>query len=64
VNFTFRLQLRAPYKGDSTLVMKHGKPYVRGLGKDITFAFEHQVAIGNSPFDSFILFFQFVLNQA
>ncbi|KAJ6514480.1 hypothetical protein C8R47DRAFT_1282499 [Mycena vitilis] len=41
-NYAFRLHLLAPYKGQSTLVMKHARPYV-AVNKAIPFAIERQV---------------------
>ncbi|KAJ7611973.1 kinase-like domain-containing protein [Mycena polygramma] len=40
-NYAFRLHLLAPYKGQSTLVMKHARPYV-AANKAIPFAIERQ----------------------
>jgi len=41
-NYTFRLHLKRPYKGRSTLVVKHAKPYVPG-NRNIAFALDRQV---------------------
>lgn len=30
-NYSFRIHLRQPYQGSSTLVVKHGKPYIPGI---------------------------------
>ncbi|KAH9835902.1 kinase-like domain-containing protein [Rhodofomes roseus] len=41
-NFTYRLSLRTPYNGHTTVILKHGKPYVPGM-EDMAFSLERQV---------------------
>lgn len=41
-NFVFRLHLKTPYEGRSTLILKHAKAYV-ALSSWIPFALERQV---------------------
>lgn len=45
VNFTFRLELKAPYQGRPTLVVKHAKSYVMASGTQVPFALLRQVLI-------------------
>lgn len=40
-NYTYRIYLSAPHEGQSTLVLKHAEPYVKG--SDIPFGLERQV---------------------
>lgn len=40
-NYTYRIHLSAPYEGQSTLVLKHAEPYVKGT--TIPFGLERQV---------------------
>ncbi|KAJ7697194.1 kinase-like domain-containing protein [Mycena rosella] len=48
-NFAYRLYLSAPYKGHSTLVLKHARPYV-ALAASIPLAIERQVRLNCGPF--------------
>ncbi|KAJ7744066.1 kinase-like domain-containing protein [Mycena maculata] len=41
-NFTYRLYLVTPYKGQSTLVMKHAKPHIVLSATEILYAMERQ----------------------
>lgn len=43
-NFLYRLHLETPYKGHSTLILKHGKPYPKGY-KALEFTLDRQVCI-------------------
>lgn len=45
VNFTFRIRLKTPYDGRSTMIVKHGKPYVALSEGRIPFSLERQVRI-------------------
>ncbi|EMD41880.1 hypothetical protein CERSUDRAFT_110439 [Gelatoporia subvermispora B] len=40
-NYTFRLRLHTPYEGQTSLVLKHGKPYIPG-NEDFALALERQ----------------------
>lgn len=51
-NFVFRLQLRAPYNGCPTLIMKHAKPYVAGW-TEMPLPVERQVFITGSMFHDY-----------
>jgi 5-methylthioribose kinase len=42
-NFTYRIKLKAPYDGRSTVVVKHAKPYVMASGQKVPFATSRQV---------------------
>ncbi|KAJ3570624.1 hypothetical protein NP233_g4282 [Leucocoprinus birnbaumii] len=41
-NFAYRIYLRQPYEGASTVVLKHSKPYVKAM-RNITFDVKRQV---------------------
>lgn len=41
-NYVFRIHLREPYQGNSTLVVKHGKPYIPGM-RSMAFLLYRQV---------------------
>lgn len=43
-NFVFRLHLRRPHEGKDTLVLKHGKPYIKSLA---TIPFDTKRQVGD-----------------
>lgn len=43
-NFLYRLHLDTAYKGHSTLILKHGKPYPKGY-KALEFTLDRQVCV-------------------
>ena len=42
-NYVYRLYLKNPYEGRDSLVMKHGRPYVKDI-LSLAFAIERQVS--------------------
>ena len=42
-NYVYRLWLKNPYEDRDSLVMKHGRPYVKGM-LSLAFALERQVS--------------------
>lgn len=45
-NFVFRLHLRAPYEGHTTVVLKHAKPYAK-FDKNFSFDVRRQVGVSS-----------------
>ena len=47
-NYTFRIYLREPYQGRTTLVVKHGKPYIPSM-PSFAFSLDRQVRMSLRP---------------
>ena len=58
-NYVYRLYLKNPYEGRDSLVMKHGRPYVKDY-LTLAFSTERQVS---GIFFSFLVSFLFILIQ-
>ena len=55
-NYVYRLYLKSPYEGRDSLVMKHGRPYVKNYSS-LAFATERQVS--SFSFFSFVFFVEY-----